>query len=416
MIQLIDRVATMSNNAEILLVTATEVESRAVLKMAEESRGDPSSSLEVGNGTYRDLGRVNGKTVWLAQSEKGSGGPGGAHETIGQAIREVNPDEVIMVGIAFGTNRATQEIGDVLVSQQLHLYEPQRRGKSRVISRGDKASASPRLLQRFRNARLDWQMANVHFGLILSGEKLIDDDEFVRGLLIQEPEAIGGEMEGAGLYVPCQTAKKDWILVKAICDWADGKKSEAKIRRQLKAAHNAAHFVWHALTHAPKKPDHQSSPDLTPCHPNSAGDHLGGEHRRPTVGLISDKTTPASAPQRVTIRERSAAEIIVNLEGVTSSYEFRGKVEDLYLGRWTQEPGWHATVNSLPSKLPGGRWFCAFNEVGSKILVMVYTAQDVSMLRPKDSVTVSGRISRVSICKDVCLEDAIVRGDNVQFP
>jgi nucleoside phosphorylase len=170
MIELIDRVATMSNNADILLVTATEVESRAVLKVAEESTGHPSSSLEVGNGTYRDLGKVNGKKVWLVQSEMGAGGPGGAHETVGQAIREVNPEEVIMVGIAFGSKRKKQEIGDVLVSKQLQMYEPQRRGADGVIPRGDKASASPRLLQRFRNAELDWHMANVHFGLVLSGE------------------------------------------------------------------------------------------------------------------------------------------------------------------------------------------------------------------------------------------------------
>ena len=149
MIELIDRVETMSSNADILLVTAAEVESRAVLEVAEEFTGHPSSSLEVGTGTYRDLGTVNGKKVWLVQSEMGAGGPGGAHETVGHAILEVKPEEVIMVGIAFGSNREKHKIGDVLVAKQLHMYEPQRRGTDRAIPRGDKASASPRLLQRF---------------------------------------------------------------------------------------------------------------------------------------------------------------------------------------------------------------------------------------------------------------------------
>ena len=85
-------------------------------------------------------------------------------------------------------------------------------------------------------------MANVHFGLVLSGEKLIDDVEFVGEMLSHEPEAIGGEMEGAGLYVPCLAAKKDWTLVKAVCDWADGKKSKDKTKRQLKAAHTRCTF------------------------------------------------------------------------------------------------------------------------------------------------------------------------------
>jgi nucleoside phosphorylase len=415
MIELIDRAATMSNNADILLVTATEVESRAVLKVAEEFTGYPSISLEVGNGTYRDLGKVNGKKVWLIQSEMGAGGPGGAHETVGQAIREVNPEEVIMGGIAFGSNREKHEIGDVLVAKQLHMYEPQRRGTDRVVPRGDKVTASPRLLQRLRNASLDWKTANVHFGLVLSGEKLIDDDEFVRELLSHEPEAIGGEMEGAGLYVPCLVAKKDWILVKAVCDWADGNKSKDKTERQLKAARNAAHFVWHALAHAPKKSDDQSDPDLPPRLPNGAGNHLGGEYHRPTPDFTSDRATPALAPQRVTIREKSAAEIIVNLKGGPAHLFFE-KAKDLYIRRWTREPGWQAIVHDLPSKRSGGGWRCHFIEVGSGPLVAASTVQDLSALRLGDSVTVSGRISDVSQLGFVTLEDAIVLGDHVPLP
>jgi class 3 adenylate cyclase len=128
------------------------------------------------------------------------------------------------------------------------------------------------------------------------------------------------------------------------------------------------------------------------------------------------RATPALAPLRVTIREKSAAEIFVNLKGSTPSYRFHEKVEELYLGRWTREPGWPATVHGLPSKLSGGGWFCSLREVGSGTLVMASTVQDVSTLRPGDSVTISGRISHVSQLEDVSLEDAILRGDNVPFP
>lgn len=147
-----------------------------------------------------------------------------------------------------------------------------------------------------------------------------------------------------------------------------------------------------------------------------AGAHLGGEYRRPTPGLTSDRATPALALQRVTIREKSAAEIIVNLKGVTLSYKFREKVEELYLGRWTREPGWQATVHDLPSKLSEGHWHCTFKELGSGTFVFASTVRDVSTLRPGDSVTVSGRISDVSQLESVSLEDAIVWGDNVPFP
>jgi hypothetical protein len=54
-------------------------------------------------------------------------------------------------------------------------------------------------------------------------------------------------MEGAGLYAVAQREKVDWILVKAICDYADGNKGQDKDKRQQTAARNAARFVFHVL-------------------------------------------------------------------------------------------------------------------------------------------------------------------------
>lgn len=79
---------------------------------------------------------------------------------------------------------------------------------------------------------------------MLSGEKLVNDLSYRNDLLQTEPEAIGGEMEGAGVYVAARNSRVDWILVKAICDWADGNKDD---KAQLLAAHNSAQFVLHML-------------------------------------------------------------------------------------------------------------------------------------------------------------------------
>jgi nucleoside phosphorylase len=54
-------------------------------------------------------------------------------------------------------------------------------------------------------------------------------------------------MEGAGLYGVAMEEHIDWIIVKAICDWADGNKHEHKAARQVLAAERAASFVLHAL-------------------------------------------------------------------------------------------------------------------------------------------------------------------------
>ena len=147
--------------------------------------------------------------------------------------------------IAFGINEEKQAIGDILVTEQLRLYDLQRMGtqeeeQPNIILRGDKTHASPWLINLFKSTDLRWDGAKVRFGVVLTGEKLVDNVDFRNQLQSFEPEAIGGEMEGAGLYVACQDRKVDWILVKAICDWADGHKAQDKDARQETAAQNAA--------------------------------------------------------------------------------------------------------------------------------------------------------------------------------
>jgi len=138
------------------------------------------------------------------------------------------------------------------------------------------------------------------------------------------------------------------------------------------------------------------------------------EYHPPTPG-ISDRATPAFAPQRATIRENSAAEIIVNLKAGTPSHLFFEKAKDLYIGRWTREPGWQVIVHTLPSKRSED-WFCIFREVGTGPIIAASTVQDLYSLRLGDSVIVNGRISDVSPVDSVILEDAVIRDDNVPFP
>jgi nucleoside phosphorylase len=182
----------------------------------------------------------------------GSAGPGGTQQTVDKGIRALNPTAVICIGIAFGVNEKRQSIGDILIAKQLRLYDLMRVGKDRIILRGDKPHASTRLINFFEGvANTSWDGAHATSGVMLTGEKLIDNFDYREQLLQLEPEAIGGEMEGAGVYVASNDAKIDLIVVKAICDWGDGTKSTNKTSRQKKAARSAAEFILHALKQAP---------------------------------------------------------------------------------------------------------------------------------------------------------------------
>lgn len=229
----------------VLLVTVTKVEAQTVLGLSLKFTGTKPERRFIEGKAYYALGQIGGVNTFMVRSEMGTSAPGAALLTIHKAIEVIAPIAIIMVGIAFGVNPNEQHLGDILVSKQLQAYEPQKikRGH-KAIPRGDRVTASPRMLDTFRDGELDWQGAKVHFGLILSGEKLINDQIFRDELLAFEPEAIGGDMEGSGLYAAAQGTKVDWILVKAICDWADGNKSDD---HQQVAASNAVSFVFHVI-------------------------------------------------------------------------------------------------------------------------------------------------------------------------
>jgi nucleoside phosphorylase len=276
----------VDSQTDVMVVTVNKYETRAITQAFEKATGAKAESMVIENRVYRNLGLVNGWRIIHALSEMGSGGLGGAHQTVDLGIRALNPKAVVAVGIAFGVDKKRQTIGEILVSRQLRLYEAQRIGQpvsskhrkkpkgrpiagrtrqatarkspvraaasGRIILRGDRPHAAPRLVNLFEGvAQTNWRGQKVTVGVILSGEKLVDDIDWRKQLQAFEKEAIGGEMEGAGVYVASEGHKTDWIVIKAICDWADGHKGRYKTERQEKAAMSAATFFLHALRQVP---------------------------------------------------------------------------------------------------------------------------------------------------------------------
>jgi nucleoside phosphorylase len=204
-------------HVDILLVAVNKIETVAVLQAFSKTCMHEAQHHFIGDKTYYELGIVNGARVFLMRCEMGSTSPGSSLLTVHKAIQALNPSYIIMIGVAYGVDRAKQRIGDVLVSQRLCNYELQRvstthDGAPAIILRGDRVTASAKLLDRFRTGSLNWVKRCVHFGPILSGEKLIDNINFRDQLLTLEPEAIGGEMEGVGLYTATQSEKAEFVV------------------------------------------------------------------------------------------------------------------------------------------------------------------------------------------------------------
>lgn len=238
-------------NYSFLIVTATQIETEALHNVMLE----PIQRIVVGDYTYY-FGQVCQYNIINVQClQMGSLAPGGSTQTINAALQEWNGVKaVIMVGICFGKNKKKQKIGDVVVSSSIKNYETRRMGKTSEISRGKTYQADMCMVNAFRNLSFSWENIGIDgkkkeltIGDFISGEQLVDNEEVRNKLFSETPEANAGEMEGNGLVASCEPARKPWILVKAICDFADGFKGRGKDKKQRIAAASAVNCCKAAL-------------------------------------------------------------------------------------------------------------------------------------------------------------------------
>ncbi|MDR1808184.1 MAG: DUF6273 domain-containing protein, partial [Propionibacteriaceae bacterium] len=259
-----------------VLLTFNEYETQAVLRRFRGEAAVPELQ-ERGGVLYRRLGSVQARdgsgreNVLLVTA--GRQGPLSASDITGRVCRAFSPRAVIAVGVAFGVRDAhvepneekRQAIGDVLISDRVIDYSltkegTDNRGQLEVKVRGGEPSASADLLELFTAADHAAPLYHhpawprIETGAILSGPKLVDNLDYREALkaLYDNHNIVGGEMEGLGLAqavsAPDVAVRVSWIVVKAICDFADGQKGANKAERQQKAATAAVEVVYSALT------------------------------------------------------------------------------------------------------------------------------------------------------------------------
>ncbi|HMW18559.1 MAG TPA: NACHT domain-containing protein, partial [Accumulibacter sp.] len=266
----------------VVLLSFNEHETAAILKHFSPA-ASPKTTTRDGI-TYNVLGEHGGMRVVHRVSKQGEGE---AQNAANDAVGAWQPRAIIAVGIAFGVNPAKQTIGDVLISENIRGYDLGRvNADGSFTLRADKPPASPALYQRFLHldqcrraaseACLYWP--TLRFGTVLSGNKLVDNVDYRQSLQKHETEAVGGEMEAVGIHFVAARHRVDWLIVKGICDWADGGKNTAsKDRDQALAADHAALVVKAALDLGPLYEDTPPpAGGRTVPGPQSFGDEAGG--------------------------------------------------------------------------------------------------------------------------------------------
>ena len=259
-----------------LFVTANENETTALLEDTTFFNYTPDKrSSNPDDDSFYNIGMFGKyEVVHFELQDQGSMLSGASLTSIYLAINYWKPDAVILVGISFGKDNQQmpeprQHIGDVLISTTMQDYESGKVKDGKIQSDGPKPEAGKTLCSVFKHYAKSWKylingrQAKCKFGLLLSGDKVVDDVEFKRALFKAFPRAIGGEMEGRGAYSACRTKKlSEWIIVKAICDWGENKESPHKQENQLTAARSAVSLLKHvfseesAFDKLPTKEDH----------------------------------------------------------------------------------------------------------------------------------------------------------------
>lgn len=233
------------------LLVATPIEHAAVLaRMRPPARTKVIQQVYIGSNTYC-VGRLGAMEVVLCRCRTGATDRDASTLVSKDMITHFKLRAIIMPGIAFGRDVHTQRVGNVLISDEVIPYEVERISSDERKERGRRPLASPVLLNRFSNV-LGWrfenpqgQLCDYQVGPLLSGEKLVDNAEFKAELFERFPNAVGGDMEGAGLAASAERERCEWIIAKGICDWGDGSKTNL---HQAFAAAASTSLVEHVLS------------------------------------------------------------------------------------------------------------------------------------------------------------------------
>lgn len=211
---------------KVLIVTANDIE-RNILhyKIRGDRKDQKIIRIIFENVAYFIFQWGKYKVAHVHQHQKGGYRDRGMRRTLEEVFSVFRPNVVFSMGVAFGIDPTTQNVGDVLVSHKVFPY-----GENKVR---DEIILPDRSQDKVIDNWLDVRFANtagflegVTYGSILSADSVLSSDENKARICraySKQDFVVGGEMEGSALFQLCAGYGIPCAVIKGICDWGSRK-------------------------------------------------------------------------------------------------------------------------------------------------------------------------------------------------
>lgn len=236
----------------ILIISALEKELQPILE-AIDSPLKPRNMDEVDGRKYF-IYEVSAALTVICTSFLGMGQINAA-VAVKNAVNHYGVSKVILTGICGGIDRE-MKYGDIIISDQIVDYELAKIKPDDLQVRWNVYRGDFELVQSMRMFKSDgwssylkrlfpdseYKKPNVYSGIVLSGNKVIANNEEIKRFKKTWAKALAVEMEASGIAAALHQMKNapSFVMVKAICDFADSKKNDDW---QEYAAYASAIFV-----------------------------------------------------------------------------------------------------------------------------------------------------------------------------
>ena len=252
----VDYQEDLTKDINIVIVTATDTEFKAVMGQAKPMKADEKYIKAMAEGTIFYVAMYGKYKVVIIKTDMGVDN---TSKKLQKIQKIVNAEYVIAIGVCYGMKKGEKEtkIGSILVPKRVKIIsfdtisDGQNVLNTKDCNSGDTLYA---IFESHHGFQLDDDI-DYNVNVIAGDDILVTQDSRITSQdhkdLIKDkvPKALGGEMEAAAILQ--KDVKFEGIVIKAIADWGDMDKVSCSPWKEF-SAYAAAKYVWHQLSSIPE--------------------------------------------------------------------------------------------------------------------------------------------------------------------